>query len=106
MALCCLPARAGENRDIIELSGILRQSLSWRGRSPDLKIAGTEGTRTAQEIVFPHAIKPVVITTLQYIPIPVKVAEPGNKGLIIIITEIMPILHHKQILSGCTYLFH
>lgn len=72
-----------------------RNSFFRKDHLPDVQIAAPEGTGTALEIVFPHAVKCVVVEETEFIPVGMKIMKPAQKSWIIKRSKGMPVLDNK-----------
>jgi hypothetical protein len=62
-----------------------------------LIFSGPERTGTGKKIIFPHAIKPIIVTLFQFVPVVIEVIKPKHKGLVIVCPKIMPVLKYEEV---------
>src|SRR5664279_863302 len=73
---------------------------------PDLQTPCTKWAGRAKKVIFPHAIKTVVVSFLQAVPTAVEIFEPRHESPVVIKAEIMHIFDNKQVIQCSADLTH
>jgi hypothetical protein len=63
---------------------------------PYLKMTGAKTSCYREQIIAPHAIEPFTVSLFYPLPVGLEIPVPGQNGLFIIDTEILPIFHDEQ----------
>src|SRR5262249_20601822 len=66
---------------------------------PELPRARAEAAGEAEEIELPHALERVVVAPAQRRPRRAEALMPREEGPLVVGSEVVPILHHEQVLE-------
>ena len=79
-------------------------ALGRQNKLPELIGTSPERACAGEQVVLPHAKKPLIAAFLHDIPAVSEIFKPVHESLVIISTEIMPVFQYKKSFDGFRYL--